>query len=233
MCGRYSSSLPPSLIAERFQVTEVATDPLPDNHNVAPTSDVYAVLERDGVRQLRAVRWGLVPSWAKDLRIGQKMINARAETVATKPAYKRALARHRCLIPADGYYEWMAQPGKGKQPFFIRHRDGTPLAFAGMWEVWRDPADPAAPPLWSCTIVTTDANSALRQIHDRMPVVLAPAHWDEWLDPAQQDLAAIGRLLGPAPAADFEAYPVSTAVNSVRNKGADLTQPVPPEVSIF
>lgn len=233
MCGRYASSRPPELIAEKFDVAEVKTESLKENFNVAPTTKVYAVLERstdeDEVqRQLRALRWGLVPSWAKDVKIGNRMINARAESVAEKPAYRRALAKRRCLIPADGYYEWLAQAGRPKQPFFIRRRDGEQLAIAGLYELWRDKdAGDDAEWLWSCTIITTDANSATEHIHDRMPVVLSPKNWGPWLDPANSDTDRLAKLLVPAPAKDFEAFPVSTQVNNVRNNGPHLLDPIP------
>ncbi len=183
-------------------------------------------------RELRVVRWGLVPSWAKDVSIGSRMINARAETVASKPAFRRAFARHRCLIPADGYYEWMkvgdpAHPRK--QPYFIHRADGGVLAFAGLYELWRDRSRPDEDPgdwLWTATIITTQAADEVGQIHDRMPMVIDPARWADWLDPATTDAGALHALLAPAVTAHLASYPVSTEVNSVRNNGPQLIEPV-------
>jgi putative SOS response-associated peptidase YedK len=179
-----------------------------------------------------------VPSWAKDAGIGDKMINARAETVAEKPAYRRAFAKKRCIIPADGFYEWKrsaaAAPGAKpvKQPYFIHRRDGEPLAFAGLWEVWKAPDgfdhELVGSDGWlrTCAIVTGPPNEVLAPIHNRMPVVLPESAWAEWLDPDNHDVESLARLLVPAPAEWFEAYPVSTAVNNARNNHAELVRPV-------
>ncbi len=180
-------------------------------------------------RQLRVVRWGLVPFWAKDVKIGSRMINARAETVAEKPAFRRAFAKRRCLLPADGYYEWQSQPGAAKQPIYISRRDGRALAFAGLYELWRDPAvardDPDAW-LWTATVITTSAPDELGMIHDRMPMIIDPNRWSDWLDPANGDVADLRSLLAPAAASGLMTYPVSTAVNSVRNNGPQLIEPM-------
>jgi putative SOS response-associated peptidase YedK len=234
MCGRYASSRKPDDLAEVFEVADIRADPLPASYNVAPTTTQYAVLERlhddDVQRQLRALRWGLVPSWAKDIGIGNKMINARAETLLSKGVFSKPLSRRRCLVPADGYFEWYAEPGrKTKQPFFIRRRDGRPTAMAGLYEIWRDPDGPEEERLWSFTVITTDANEALRHIHDRMPAMLPEEHWAQWLDPAVTDGELVSGLLAPAPVDDFEAYPVSKAVNSVRNDVPELLDPLPPD----
>ena len=184
-------------------------------------------------RELRVVRWGLVPSWAKDRSIGSRMINARAETVHSKPAFRRAFARRRCLLPADGYYEWQ-QPGEVggiKQPYFITRGDGGPLAFAGLYELWRDPALPADDEfswLWTATIITTSAPDELGHIHDRMPMVIQPDNWADWLDPAIGETAELMPLLVPAAAQGLISYPVSTSVNSVRNNGPQLIERVEP-----
>jgi len=245
MCGRYTSTSAPADLAKVFAVDDVKADELPLRYNVAPTQEVYAVATRrpkeEGEkprRQLGAFRWGLIPSWAKDPSVGNKMINARAEGIDTKSAYRRALTRRRCIIPADAFYEWQVQAGpvhegpvregkspakkRTKLPYVIRHRDGSPLAFAGLWELWRPPGDPDADAIRSCVIITTEANDLLAPIHDRMPVILAPEAWDQWLDPANDDLTAIKGLLVPAPSADFEAVPVSTRVNDVANEGPEL-----------
>ncbi len=241
MCGRYTSTSAPADLARVFAVDEVKVDELPLRYNVAPTQDVYAVASRrpkeggeKARRQLGAFRWGLIPNWAKDASVGNKMINARAEGIETKSAYKRALTRRRCIIPADAFYEWQAredpnQPGKkrSKLPYVIRRRDRSPLALAGLWEFWRPPEDPDAEPIRSCVIITTQANDLVAPIHDRMPVILAPSAWDQWLDPANDDLVAIKGLLVPAPSDGFEAYPVGTRVNGVANEGPELIEPLP------
>lgn len=238
MCGRYTSTSSPADLAEVFKVDEIKVEQLAIRYNVAPTQDVYAIAERRPKREgetsrrpLGSFRWGLVPSWAKDMSVGNRMINARAEGIATNSAYKRALGRRRCIIPADGFYEWQVRTSEGrgnkpqKVPYLIRRRDGEPLAFAGLWELWNDPHQPDAPPLRTCVIITTEANDLLAPIHDRMPVVLAPDSWDRWLDPANDDLAVIQGLLVPAPPADFEVFPVSTLVNNVANEGPELNEP--------
>ena len=218
-------------MAAFFAAEEVKTEELPLRYNVAPSQLVYAIAERRRTddqphRQLGSFRWGLVPSWAKDPSIGNRMINARAETLSSRNAYKRALVRHRCIIPADAFYEWQIRELEGKRqkaPYVIRRRDGSPLAFAGLWEVWHDAEDQ---PLRTCVIITTEANRLLAPIHDRMPVVLPPDAWDEWLDPENQDVSRLQKLLVPAPAKEFEAYEISTLVNNVRHEGPDLIEPI-------
>ena len=175
------------------------------------------------------MRWGLVPFWAKDVKIGSRMINARAETVAEKPAFRRAFAKRRCLLPADGYYEWQSMPGAAKQPMYITRADGRSLAFAGLYELWRDPAvgrDDEDAWLWTATVITTSAPDELGMIHDRMPMIIDPASWDDWLDPANSDVADLRALLAPAAASGLTTYPVSTEVNSVRNNGPQLIEPI-------
>jgi putative SOS response-associated peptidase YedK len=188
-------------------------------------------------RELRVVRWGLVPYWAKDPSIGSRLINARAETVHSKPAYRQAFKRRRCLLPADGYYEWQVPEGsaggKGaaKQPYYIFRADGGPLAFAGLYERWRDPSlpdDHERAWLWTATIITTSAPDDLGQIHDRMPMVIEPDRWQDWLDPAATDPADLMALLAPAASGGLTSYPVSRAVNSVRNNGPELIERVDP-----
>ena len=242
MCGRYSSSSSTKELAKVFNVDEVRADDLPPRYNVAPTMPVYAVAlsrtERDTGRKksphrvLGTFRWGLVPSWAKDPKVGNRMINARAETVATKPAYRRAFAGHRTtLIPADVFYEWQRRPAKAgkpasKLPYVIRRTDGQPMAFAGLWEVWHDSEHPDAEPLRTCVIITTGANKLMKPIHDRMPVILDSADWDTWLNP-DTDPTDLEKLLVPAPAGGLEAYPISTRVNNVRNDSPELLEPLP------
>ncbi|MGQ0824557.1 MAG: SOS response-associated peptidase [Actinomycetota bacterium] len=229
MCGRYVTVSSPTILAERFGVEEVRIDATEPNYNVAPRTEVPVVAVSQGARTLDLVRWGLIPSWAKSAAIGDRQINARASTVATKPAYKRAFLKRRVIVPADGFYEWQARAGqKKKQPWFIRSRDGEPLAFAGLWEIWHDPEEgDDAPRIRSCTIITTDANDVVRPIHDRMPVVLPEEHWDRWLDPDFSDITALQQLLIPAPGDQFEAWEVSTRVNAAANNGAELLEPTP------
>ena len=239
---------------QRDQVAE----PLKPDYNVAPTKPVYTVVdraarpageetasrddaagqgkgagrgERAGAaeRELRIMRWGLVPFWAKDVKIGSRMINARAETVAEKPAFRRAFTKRRCLVPADGYYEWQQMPGVAKQPMYISRKDGRSLAFAGLYELWRDPAVGSEDEdawLWTTTIITTSAPDEIGMIHDRMPMIIDPGSWDDWLDPANNDVADLTALLTPAMVGDLITWPVSTAVNSVRNNGPELIERV-------
>jgi putative SOS response-associated peptidase YedK len=236
MCGRYVSATKPDELARYFSALTSetlvndagGTTGLPDNYNVAPTNDVYGVVaDKDGERRLTAFQWGLVPSWAKDTKIGSKLINARSETIRTKPAFRSAVAKRRCIIPATGFYEWKATPGeKAKRPFFIHRADGEPLAFAGLWERWRDPNDPDGPWLFSCTIVTTTANETMQPIHDRMPVILPASAWDTWLSRDVTDAEVVERLMIPAPVSLLTMHEVSTTVNSVRNKGSELVDPL-------
>jgi putative SOS response-associated peptidase YedK len=185
-------------------------------------------------RELRVVRWGLVPSWAKDLSIGSKLINARAETVSEKPAFRGAFAKRRCLLPADGYFEWQPPPAgtkAPKQPYFICKPDHSPLAFAGLYEFWRDKSMPADDPgawLWTATIITTSAPDELGEIHDRMPMVIDQASWADWLDPGNTDVADVRALLAPAAATGLISYPVAPVVNSVRNNGPELIEQADP-----
>lgn len=224
-----------------------AGGPAAPDYNVAPTNSIAVVAEypvesaapgddtgddadehrRERVRAIDALRWGLVPSWAKDPKMGGRMINARAETVAEKNAYRKPFVARRCIVPADGFYEWKA-PGEGrrKQPYYIRARSGEPLAFAGLWDRWYDKNDDAAPPLRTATIVTTSANEFMSTIHDRMPVMLPESAWDEWLDIDNHDKEALTRLLEPAPEDYLEMYPVSTDVGNTRNNGARLIEPI-------
>ena len=247
MCGRYAASRHIDQLAEEFEIRHVdVRETLEPDYNVAPTKPVPAVLTRSPrgrrddppVRQLVALRWGLVPSWAKEAAIGNKLINARMETVADKPAFRKAFARRRCLLPADGYYEWYATEQKTargrpvKQPYFIHPRDGSQLAMAGLYEVWRDKArqddDPEAL-RWTCAVITTSAPDDLGRIHDRMPLLVEPDRWNDWLDPAPRTTAELLGLLVPAAPGRLEAYPVTTEVNKVDNNGPQLLNPLPLE----
>ena len=191
---------------------------LTPSYNVAPTQEVAAILEEDGKRRLELLRWGLVPSWADDPEIGARMINARSETAPQKPSFRRAFRSKRCLIPADGFYEWKREPG-GKQPYYFRMEDGRPFAFAGLWERWEKGGA-----LLSCAILTTRANSVLEGIHDRMPVILPPGSYDAWLDP-DADKEQLIDLMSPYPGDDLETYPVSRYVNSPRNNDERCIEP--------
>jgi putative SOS response-associated peptidase YedK len=239
MCGRYTSTSTVAELARVFAVEEVRAEPMEPRYNVAPTLPVYAVAltrprpeeDKGPHRALGTFRWGLIPSWAKDQSVGNRMINARAEGITEKPAYRRAVARRRCLIPADAFYEWQRRTGRdgrpaGKLPFAVRRRDGRPMALAGIWEVWRHPEDTEAVPVRSCAIVTTSANRLMAPIHDRMPVILDPTDWDAWLDP-ETDMKVVEGLLKPAPEGVLEAYAVSTQVNNVANDGPQLLDPLP------
>jgi len=233
MCGRFVSSSPPDELAKYFDVEAVAESVLEPSFNVAPTQDVYVVVESGGLRRLDTFHWGLVPFWAKDPSTGNKMINARVESIAEKSAYKRAFQKRRCIIPADGFYEWKKVPGqKAKQPYFIHRVDGEPMAFAGLWEVWRPAEDTerTSDPLRSCTIITGRPNEKVAEIHDRMPVMLPPSAWGAWLDRENDDLDALGKLLVPVPASLLELHPVSRAVNNVQDTGPELIEPAPDDV---
>ena len=211
MCGRYTLRTPVETLAEEFGIS----DPLPEiptRYNIAPTQEVAAVLEEDEERKLEMLRWGLIPSWADDPAVGNRMINARSETVAEKPSFRTAFRKRRCLILADGFYEWQKTNG-GKQPYYIRMKNGSPFAFAGLWESW----DKYGGEIRSCTILTTDANEMVREVHHRMPVILPPETYDLWLDPDMWETEPLLDLLRPYPDDGMEAYPVSRFVNSPSN----------------
>lgn len=223
MCGRFAFYSPHEAMVDVFELP-ADTPAVPPRWNVAPTQFVATVrAQPDGTRELALLHWGLVPSWAKERSIGHRMINARADTLAAKPSFRTAFRRRRCLVLADGYYEWRAAPG-GKQPYFIRAEDGAPIGMAGLWERWRDPESGA--PLESCAIVTTDAADALRRIHERMPVVIPRERFAAWLDPANEDVGALAALLDRANAGSLVATPVSRRVNSPKNEGPELVGPV-------
>ncbi len=259
MCGRYAASRKPEDLVSLFGVEKwEPQEALAPDWNVAPTKEVHAVIDRPlkgtgdprPVRQMRKLKWGLVPSWAQSPDLGAKMINARAETVHEKPAFRRPFASRRCLLPADGYYEWctarnelmLEQEGKRKrprkQPYFVTPADGSVMAMAGLYEFWRDSTLPDGHPhAWwtTCTVVTTDAETAplagdsgedgpksLAEIHPRMPLMLLPEVWDAWLDPARRSQEELRALLEPPPPGTMRAYPVSTEVSNVRNNGPEL-----------
>jgi putative SOS response-associated peptidase YedK len=224
VCGRFALFASPELVAEYFALAE--SPPVAAHYNVTPGQDIAAVrVDRDGVRRLRALRWGLVPFWAKDATIGRRLINARLDSLASKPAFREALTRRRCLIPASGFYEWGVDAAGKKQPFFIRPRGEPLLAIAGLWERWRTQG---AEPLETCVIVTTEANALLAPIHDRMPVVLSRAAQDVWLDPSS-DVATIAELAANGP--ELETWAVGTAVNDPRNDDERVLAPAPARVT--
>ncbi|MCC6193185.1 MAG: SOS response-associated peptidase [Burkholderiales bacterium] len=217
MCGRYELHTHPAALALLFGLPHPPA--IGPRYNMAPTQDVPVIRRnRAGERELAQVRWGLVPRWAKDPSIGARLINARAETVADKPAFRMALRHHRCLVPADGFYEWMPRASGGKQPMHVGMRDGGTFAMAGLTERWLSPEGHV---LDSCAIVTTQSNALLAPVHDRMPVIIAPEHYERWLVAAGDDVAD---LLVPYPAQAMTFYPVSTRVNAVRNDDASLIE---------
>jgi putative SOS response-associated peptidase YedK len=227
MCGRFIQYSDPEVYAERFDLEldpELARESRP-RYNLAPTQPVLAIRAgTDGRRRLAALRWGLIPSWSKGPDSRYTMINARSDTVASKPAYRSAFRERRCLIPTEGFYEWQVQAG-AKQPYLIRRGDRAPFAMAGLWETWMDPATAVA--VVSCSIVVTDANPVVCAIHDRMPVVLDPQDYTRWLDPANREIAVLADLLRPAPPAHWTLEPVGRRVNNARQDDPGLIEPLP------
>jgi putative SOS response-associated peptidase YedK len=223
MCGRFAFYSPHEAVVRLFGLAG-DTPGIEARYNIAPTQFIAAVRAPGdaGARALAMLYWGLVPGWARDKAIGARMINARAETLAEKPSFRSAYQRRRCMVLADGYYEWQRTAG-GKQPYYLRLASGEPFAMAALWERWRDPA--GGEPLESCAIVTTVPAAAVAHVHDRMPVILPPGAYDEWLDPKVTDAARLERLLVPFTAAPLEARPVGRAVNDARNQGPQLIEP--------
>ena len=222
MCGRFTLTDPNADIAVQFGLPEMPD--IPPRYNIAPTQSVAAVRLKTGEqsRELVMLHWGLIPFWAKDPKIGARMINARSETAAQKPSFRAAFVRRRCLVIADGFYEWQKQNGT-KQPFFIHLRDARPFAFAGLWEHWQGPD---ASVIESCTLLTTEPNDFLRPVHNRMPVILNPADYGLWLDPEIRQPDQIQHLLRPYPAQEMDAYPVSTFVNRPANDSPRCIEPL-------
>ena len=220
MCGRYSLAADLEDIQRRFELfdSELTYSP---RYNIAPTQLVLAVMNLNG-RQGSYMRWGLIPSWAKSASVGNRLINARAETVAERPSFRTALARRRCLVIADGFYEWQ-RVGNARRPMRVTMKSGEPFAFAGLWDSWRDPAGDI---VRSCTIITTEPNELLRPIHNRMPVVLPKELESFWLDDEVQDPFALGEILSPYPAQAMQAYEVSSLVNRPSNEGHEVAIPV-------
>ncbi|HET6380419.1 MAG TPA: SOS response-associated peptidase [candidate division Zixibacteria bacterium] len=228
MCGRFAQPRSPEELARIFQARPVS-DLAGERFNVAPTDPVLAVTQRQGERLLEEFRWGLLPVFARDRRGAARMINARVETVESSPAFRTAFRARRCLLPADAFYEWIRHrdPATGRvrrsEPFAIRRKTGEPMAFAGIWSVWRDPL--SAERVSTAAIITGPPNELVARVHDRMPVILPPHAWEAWLD-EDAEPADLRPLLGPAPADDFVLYPVSPAVNDVRSEGPELLTPL-------
>ncbi|MGW5052915.1 SOS response-associated peptidase [Actinokineospora sp. NPDC004072] len=244
MCGRYAATKDPAALAAEFDAIDaIGADAPRADYNVAPTKTIVTVVQRhprdaDGnvdetttERTLRLMKWGLVPSWAKDASGAGRMINTRSESAAEKPSFKRSLARHRCIIPADGWYEWK-RDGKVKQPFYTTPKDGSSLAMAGIWSTWHDKNDPDAPVLITCSVLTTDSVGPLTEIHHRMPLLLSRDEWNPWLDPDRTDVGEFLRPVSEDVVAALELRPISDAVNSVRNNGPDLLNRVDPAVDL-
>ena len=220
MCGRFTQQRPASELAEIFGAEPLVDDP-GGHYNVAPTDEALVVVQREDRRAITAYRWGLIPHWAKEAKVGSRMFNARAETIATSPAFRDGFARKRCLVPVDSFYEWKRE-GTLRQPYRVVRRDGQPLALAGLWAGWRDPATDTVRRTF--TIITTTPNEALTDLHDRMPVVVEPDAWGRWLDPAPTHSGELLGLLIPNEAVDLEVYAVDRAVNNVRRDGPELIE---------
>ena len=219
MCGRFSLAVDYTALEEKFHFT--FPDDWNPRYNIAPSQSILTVTQKENRRVGQPMRWGLVPFWAKDMKIGYKMINARAETLAEKPSYKHPFRKQRCLIPADGFYEWK-KIGQTKQPYRFQLKSGEPFAFAGLWDQWKQGNDI----LYSCTIITTHPNSLVGEVHNRMPVILREDDYETWLDPEMTDLYSLQSLLAPYPEEKMEVYPVSQRVNSPKNDDPSLIEPV-------
>ena len=221
MCGRFTLTTDAEKLEQAFDLAAGSVELLP-RFNIAPTQPVAVVVNQGGERVLDAFRWGLIPVWAKDKGIGNRMINARGETVAEKPSFKRPFQKQRCLVLADGFYEWRKTPA-GKIPTYIHLADHQPFAFAGLWDRWQSPEGEE---ITSCTIITTEPNAVMQPIHNRMPVILTPEALDPWLDPTSHSPDALLPLLKPYPPETMRTYPVSRLVNSPANESSDCIQPV-------
>ena len=231
MCGRYSLGVPTEVLAKAFALA--STPQVPLRYNIAPTQDaaVIRVSSKDGQRKLHLLKWGLIPSWADDPKIGSRLINARAESAPDKPAFRSAFKRRRCLIPADAFYEWQkGESGNArgrKQPYAIKMADGSPFAFAGLWETWRDPV--AGKDVETFTILTTEPNDVTRPLHNRMPAIVRPEDYDRWLDPREHDPERLKGVIRTTEDGTMVAYPVSSRVNSPANDDAGCIEPAVPE----
>jgi putative SOS response-associated peptidase YedK len=221
MCGRFAQKSDPKRLAGQFGVAEAPAAEA--RYNVAPTQDILCVRAGGDGREMTLLKWGLVPSWAKDAAMGARLINARGETVAEKPSFREAFKRRRCIVPADGFYEWRRQ-GSEKQPFFFRMRDDSPFGFAGLWERWEGDGGRVVN---SCAILTTEANDVVRPVHERMPVILHREDYDLWLEDDARKRDLLAELLRPYPASEMTSHAVGPAVNSPRSQGESLVEQVP------
>ncbi|MFY9608559.1 MAG: SOS response-associated peptidase [Blastocatellia bacterium] len=222
MCGRFVRKLYAGTIADEFDVDEVEAE-LPPSYNVAPSQQV-AVVMTDGKKRLVSMKWGLIPAWSNDPSIGNRLINARAETLIEKPSFREAFTRQRCLVIADGFYEWQKR-GRTKQPYFIHLKAERPFGFAGLYDVWTSPEGEL---ITTCTIITTEPNEMMKTLHDRMPVILAKEFEDRWLDPYNPDQASLMQMLNPYSASEMEMHTVSAMVNSVANDSPECILPAAP-----
>lgn len=221
MCGRFTLTSDMDLLLYRFAIgMPVDFDYLP-RYNIAPTQTILGIVNEDDQSRFKLFKWGLIPFWAKDTKFGAKMINARCETLAEKPSFKHLIKRRRCLIPADGFYEWI-QTETPKQPVYIRLKSSQPFAFAGLWDEWQSSSEV----IQSCTIITTEANSLIQPVHNRMPVILRPEQEQLWLDPELQNYDELSKLFKPYPSEEMEMYPVSRLVNSPRNESPKCLEPL-------
>ncbi len=224
MCGRFVQYSPMEKLRKTFNITAVSYVPEP-SYNIAPSQEIPAIIKQGHETRLVKLHWGLVPFWAKDIQVGFRTINARVETVAEKPAFRTALKKRRCLVVADGFYEWAGRKGQ-KQPFFFSIPSKAPFAFAGLWETWQDKAGDPESTYRSCTIITTAASESVSRIHHRMPAILQPKHHDQWLSPKIQAPGEIKALLIDGLIGDLEYYPISTRVNSVKNNDPSCMAPI-------
>jgi putative SOS response-associated peptidase YedK len=224
MCGRFVQYSPVETVQQIFNIGTVSFEVIP-NYNVAPTQKILTIIKHDNENKLEKLNWGLVPFWAKDVTIGSRMINARAETVSQKPSFRNAFRKRRCLIPVDGFYEWKGEKGH-KQPYYVSIPSGEPFAFAGLWETWTDKESGEESVYKSCTIITTAASESIRGIHHRMPVILDPTFHEKWLNAEIQDPKELEIILQDGLIHDMKYYPVSTLVNSVKNNDPNCIKPI-------
>ena len=224
MCGRFAQKIPFEALQQNFNIRTIDSDIIP-NYNVAPTQEILVIIKHDNENTLEKFHWGLVPFWAKDTSIGSRMINARAETVSQKPSFRNAFKKRRCLIPADGFYEWKGEKGH-KQPYYVSTPSDKLFAFAGLWESWTNKESDEESVYKSCTIITTAASDSIREIHHRMPVILDPDFYEKWLNVEIQDPKELESVLQDGIIHDVKYYPVSTFVNSVKNNDPDCIKPI-------
>jgi putative SOS response-associated peptidase YedK len=224
MCGRFTQKAPWEKIEKEFNVKDDQNMDLPPRYNIAPSQQIAAVRVLEGVRELSPLKWGLVPSWAKDADIGNRLINARAETLAQKPSFRDAFKKRRCIIPTTGFFEWAKKGSGAKQPFYFYLKDKDVFGFAGLWEEWLD--RDSGELLETCTIITTEANEVLEPVHDRMPVIVKPKDYEQWLDPNEKNADRLQTILAPYPADEMLSHAVSRAVNYPESNSSELIEPL-------